>query len=230
MNTKALYKLIIDLIMTVLILIAMACRLTGTTIHELLGVSLFVLFAIHNILNWRWYKSLLKGRYNTLRIFHTVVNLLLLITILALLLSGVMLSRTVFAFLNLNGGLFARKLHMLFTYWGFILISVHLGMHWGMIMDAVRKKAKLTSANRSRTLALQIMAVLLALYGVYAFFSREIGAKLILYYTFDFWNYDQSPAIFFVDYLSIMGLCVCVTYYTVKLLQRNSAKNILLHS
>lgn len=226
MNTKALCKLAIDLIMTVLILVALACRLTGTTIHELLGVTLFILFVVHNILNWRWYKALLKRRYNTLRIFHTVVNLLLLITLLALLLSGVMLSRTVFAFMDLNGGLFARKLHMLSTYWGFILMSVHLGMHGDIIMAAVRTMVKMTSANRSRTFALQIMAALLALYGVHAFFSREIGTKLILYYTFDFWNYDQSPVIFFVDYLSIMGLVVCITHYAVRLIQRNAAEKI----
>ncbi len=226
MNTKAFCKLAVDLLMTVLILAAMACRLTGTTIHELLGITLFILFVIHNILNWGWYKSLLTGRYNTLRVFHTAVNLLLPITMLALLMSGVMLSRTVFVFMDLNGGLFARKLHMLSVYWGFILMSVHLGMHWGIIMDAVRKMTKITAENRSRTFALQIMAVLIALYGVYASFSREIGAKLILYYTFDFWNYDQSPVIFFVDYLSIMGLYVCVTYYAIKLVQRRYSNKI----
>ncbi|HML87773.1 MAG TPA: DUF4405 domain-containing protein [Methylomusa anaerophila] len=158
--------------------------------------------------------------------FHSAVNLLLLITMLALLINGVTLSRTVFAFMDLNGGLSARKLHMLSVYWGFILTSVHLGMHWGFIIDAVRKMAKITSASRNRTFTLQIMAVLLAIYEVYAFFSREIGAKLILYYTFDFWNYDQSLVIFFVDYLAIMGLCVCVTYYTVKLMQRSSVRKI----
>lgn len=224
MNTKALCKLAIDLIMTVFILVAMASHLTGTTIHELLGITLFILFVIHNILNWGWYKSLLKGRYNTIRIFHCAVNLLLLIMMLALLISGAMLSRTVFAFMDLNGGLFARKLHMLFTYWSFILISVHLGIHWGIIMDAVRKMAEITSANHSRTLALQIIAVLIAIYGVYASFSREIGAKLILYYTFDFWDYDQSPVIFFLDYLSIMGLYVCVTYYLKRLIHQSSSK------
>lgn len=223
MNTKTLSKLAIDLIMTVLLLAAMACRLTGTTIHELLGITLFILFATHNILNWEWYKSLLKGRYNTLRVFHTVVNLLLLAPLLALLISGAMLSRTVFAFMNLNGALFARKLHMLSTYWGFILISVHLGMHWGVIMNTVRK---ISSANRNRTITLQIMAILIAIYGVYASFSREVGSKLILYYSFDFWNYDQSPVIFFVDYLSIMGLYASVTYYTVKLMQRSISKKL----
>jgi glucan phosphoethanolaminetransferase (alkaline phosphatase superfamily) len=226
LNTKTLCKLIIDLVMTVLILVAMACRFTGNTIHELLGVSLFILFVIHNILNWRWFKTLLKGRYNVLRVLHTAVNLLLLAAMLVLIVSGVMLSRTVFAFMDLNGGLFARKLHMLSTYWGFLLISVHLGMHWGMIMNAARKLANITAPNRNRTFTLRIMAVLIAIYGVYASFNRDVGSKLILYYAYDFWNFDQSPVFFFVDYLSIMGLYVCVTYYTVRLIQRSSSKKI----
>jgi glucan phosphoethanolaminetransferase (alkaline phosphatase superfamily) len=222
LKTKTLCKLVIDLVMTVLMLVLMACRLTGNTIHELLGVSLFILFIVHNILNWGWYKTLLKGRYNTLRILHTVVNILLLAAMLALMISGIMFSRTVFAFMDLNGGLFARKLHMLSTYWGFILISMHLGMHWGVIMDTARKLANIIAPNRNRTFTLRIIAVLIAVYGVYASFNRDVGSKLILYYTYDFWNFDQSAAIFFLDYLSIMGLYVCLTYYTVRLIQQRS--------
>ncbi|MCC5465127.1 DUF4405 domain-containing protein [Pelosinus baikalensis] len=222
MKTKTLCKMVIDLVMTILMLVLMACRLTGNTIHELLGVSLFILFIVHNILNWGWYKTLLKGRYNTLRVLHTAVNILLLAAMLALMISGVMFSRTVFAFMDLNGGLFARKLHMLSTYWGFILISVHLGMHWGVIMDTARKLANITAPNRNRTFTLRIMAVLITVYGVYASFNRDVGSKLILYYTYDFWNFDQSLVFFSVDYLSIMGLYVCVTYYTVRLIQQRS--------
>ncbi|MBP2657490.1 MAG: hypothetical protein H6Q69_522 [Firmicutes bacterium] len=222
MKTKTLCKLVIDLVMTVLMLVLMACRLTGNTIHELLGVSLFILFIVHNILNWGWYKTLLKGRYNTLRVLHTAVNILLLAAMLVLMISSVMFSRTVFAFMDLNGGLFARKLHMLSTYWGFILISMHLGMHWGVIMDTARKLANIIAPNRNRTFTLRIIAVLIAVYGVYASFNRDVGSKLILYYTYDFWNFDQSAAIFFLDYLSIMGLFVCLTYYTVRLIQQRS--------
>lgn len=226
MNIKTLCKMVIDLVMIVLMLVAIACRLTGNTIHELLGISLFILFIIHNILNLGWYKTLLKGRYNTLRVLHTAIDLLLLAAILALIISGVMFSRTVFAFINLNGGLFARKLHMLSAYWGFILLSLHLGMHWEMIMNTMQKMMNITVPNRKRTLTLQFMAVLIAVYGVYASFSREVGSKLISYYAYDFWNFDQSSVIFFVDYLSIMGLYVCVTYYAIRLIQRSFSTKI----
>ncbi|HBC91495.1 MAG TPA: hypothetical protein DCZ10_00940 [Pelotomaculum sp.] len=217
--------MVIDFVMIVLMLVVMASRLIGNTAHELLGVSLILLFIVHHILNRQWYKTLLKGRYNALRVLHTAVNMLLLVTMLALMVSAVLISRSVFAFLDLNGGLIGRQIHLLATYWGFILMSIHLGMHWGMIMGAVRKLTKTNSPNRNCTYMLRIIAGLIAVYGVYASFVREVGAKLILYYSYDFWNYDQSAVIFFVDYLCIMGLYVCVTYYLLRLFRNGEQKD-----
>ena len=56
--------------------------------------------------------------------------------------SGVIMSREVFSFLPLSGGTgFARTLHMLSSYWGFLLMGVHLGLHWGMMMGLARRAA-----------------------------------------------------------------------------------------
>lgn len=35
---------------------------------------------------------------------------------------------------------FARRLHILGAYWGFLLMSRHLGLHWNMIIGMLRKK------------------------------------------------------------------------------------------
>jgi ABC-type phosphate/phosphonate transport system permease subunit len=58
-------------------------------IHELLGVSLLAFFIIHNILNRRWYQTVLKRRYNARRVFNKAVNLLLLVMVLMLMVSSV---------------------------------------------------------------------------------------------------------------------------------------------
>lgn len=116
-----LSKLAIDLMMTVLMLAAMAYRITGNTAHELVGVSIGVLFIVHNLVNRRWYQTLLKGTYNGFRALNTAVNLLLVVAMAALIVSGVLISHDVFAFLPLNGGEFARHIHILAVYWLFIL-------------------------------------------------------------------------------------------------------------
>jgi len=221
-KTKTLYKLGIDLAMIVLFLITMACRLTGSTIHEFLGVFLAILFCFHNIIYWRWYIALFKGRYPPLRIFHTAINLLLFLIMLVLLTSGAMLSHTLIGFMDLKGGLSARKLHILSTYWGFILMSIHLGIHWEMIMSVAHQIAQVAYPNRSRTFHLKFLALVIAIYGVFASFRLEIGSKLILNYAFDFWDYDKSPLFFFLDYLSVMEMYACLAYYTARRLHQFS--------
>jgi hypothetical protein len=62
LNQKMLIKLVIDFAMTMLVLVEMAYRITGNTIHELVGVLSLVLFIIHNFLNRRWYMAIMKGK------------------------------------------------------------------------------------------------------------------------------------------------------------------------
>lgn len=92
----------IDIIMTALFLVLMAYHITGNWMHEWLGILLIFLFIIHHILNWKWYSSLFKGRYTIFRSLMTVVNILLFFAMAGMVVSGILLSREVFGFLNLR--------------------------------------------------------------------------------------------------------------------------------
>ena len=37
---------------------------------------------------------------------------------------------------------FARTLHLLSAYWGFILISMHIGLHWQIFYNLITKYTK----------------------------------------------------------------------------------------
>lgn len=59
------------------------------------------------------------------------INFFLIPVMLILPISGIMISRHIFP--SLNGGLsFARTAHLLASYWGFVLMSLHIGLHWRM--------------------------------------------------------------------------------------------------
>ncbi|MEN6410969.1 MAG: DUF4405 domain-containing protein [Anaerolineaceae bacterium] len=212
MNRKMLVRLVIDLVMTILILLAFAYQLTGNTAHELIGMVIIALFLTHNLLNRQWYQTLQKGKRSSKRIMGKVVNLLLLADMALLAVSSVMISRDLFAFLQIRGGFLARQIHTLTSYWGLILLSIHLGMHWGM----VQKVTGIASANRARTTAFRILALSIAAFGIKASFDLGIGSKLTLYDTFGYWDFEASTAAFFISYLSVMGLYVCATYYMLK--------------
>ncbi len=105
------------------------------------GAGIFVLFVIHHILNLGWYKNLFQGKYTAFRIFQVSVNVLLLLSMAVLMYSGIVLSRHVLAFLPSRSGMaLARRLHILGSYWGFLLMNLHLGLQWNMVIGRLKKK------------------------------------------------------------------------------------------
>ena len=148
-------RMTIDITMTILSIILMGGNylFPADIVHEILGVGLFFLWAIHIILNRRWYASLaqasklitstnandrrsyraiFRGKYNPYRIMQTVINCCILICTILLMISGIILSNHLFTFLNIQGGLgFARIAHLLASHWYYLFMSLHIGLHDG---------------------------------------------------------------------------------------------------
>lgn len=119
MKPNAIIKIFVDALMLILLLALMGYHLWGEVAHEWLGAGMFVLFLLHHGLNVNWYGALFKGKYSPQRVFQTALDFLLCLDMLALIISGVMMSRHVFAFLGLSGGMaLARQLHLAGSYWG----------------------------------------------------------------------------------------------------------------
>lgn len=203
-----------DLVMTVLLMLQMAFMLTGQALHEWLGAGMLALFLLHHVLNLRWIRHMGQGRYTPFRILQTALAFLVLVTMLGAMVSGIWMSRYVFAFLPLQGGMsLARTAHILCVYWGFIALSAHLGLHWGMMLGMVRKAAGVKSGSRSRTLALRVLTLGGAAYGVYAFCKHRMAEYLFLRSRFVFFDFEQPPLQFFVEYLAMMVLWAAISYY-----------------
>lgn len=220
MKKKMVYKISIDMVMTVLLLFLMARQITGDSAHEWLGAGMFVLWIVHHILNRNWYIHLFKGRYAPVRIMQIFMNSAVFFSMLGLMASGVILSREVFAFLPISGGVaFARSLHVVSAFWGFVLMAFHLGLHWNMVLGMVRNAAGTVSPKPIRFL-LRIAVVFIAGYGVYAFVKNQILSYLFLTTQFVFFDFEKPVWLFFADYMAIMGLFVFLAHYSSKGLQR----------
>ena len=225
MNRNILIRLVIDLVMTVLMLVAMAYHVTGNTIHEVVGIVLFILFTVHNILNRRWYKMIIKGTYNVRRILKIMINLLFLVSMVVVMISSVPISRDIFPYFSINNDMVVRQIHVLTAYWGFIFMAVHIGVSWGTIINAVRKMTGITGMSRIRTIVLRVLAVLIVIYGVQTSFERDLGSKLIIYDPFGSYILDNSTMGVLMDYLSIMGIYICGTHYALKFVRSEAGKD-----
>ena len=225
MKPKAIVKIMTDILMTLALLFLMGYQFWGDIAHEWAGAGMFLLFILHHILNGNWYKTLFKGRYTPARVFQLVVDILVFLAMLGLMVSGIRLSNHVFAFLNIRGGMFfARLLHMAASYWGFVLMALHLGLHWGMFLGMAGKVLKLRRPSRLRKLLLTILGAGIAVYGLTVFIRRDLLTYMLLQTQFVFLDFGEPIPLFYLDYLAMMGAFIFLAYYASKLLRKLPAQ------
>lgn len=225
MKPKAIIKIVIDVLMSLGLLFLMGYQFWGDVAHEWAGAGMFLLFIAHHVLNGNWYKNLLHGKYSPSRIFQLLVDILVFLSMICLMISGIMLSNHVFAFLDIHGGMsFARLLHMSASHWGFVLMALHLGMHWGMFMGLAKKALHLKQPSRVRKILLPILSVGIAVYGLVVFIQRDLLTYMLVRTQFVFLDFSESIPLFYLDYLAMMGTFVFLAYYVSKLLRKMSGK------
>lgn len=220
MKPKMIIKLSVDVLMTLALLFLSGYQFWGDAAHEWVGAGMLLLFILHHILNLNWHKRLFQGKYNPMRILTLCVDILVFAAMLALMYSGIVMSRHVFAFLPIESGIaLARRLHILGAYWGFLLMSLHLGLHWNMIIGMIKKRIHL-KPSKARNIVLFVLSCLVAGYGVFVFVKRDFITYLFLRSEFVFLNYEEPVPLFYLDYLALMGLCIFVAHYGSRMLRK----------
>lgn len=205
-------RMSIDITMTILSIILMGGNylFPADIVHEILGLALFLLWAVHISLNRRWYGAIFRGKYNPYRIMQTVINCCILICTIFLMISGIILSNHLFTFLNIQSGLgFARIAHLLASHWYYLFMSLHIGLHMGRFFQNVAAK------NLPR-----ILLALTCLYGVYAFIARGVWKYLVLKQQFFFFDLERGYILFTMDYISIIILFATISHFIAKLLKK----------
>ena len=211
-------RMSVDIAMTVLSIILMGGNylFPADIVHEVLGVALFLLWTVHITLNRRWYGAIFKGKYNPYRIMQTVINCSILICTLFLMISGIILSNHIFTFLNIQGGLgFARIAHLLASHWYYLFMSLHIGLHVGMIANKIQP-----SQNTVRKIISRILLALACIYGLYAFIARGVWKYLILQQQFFFFDLERGYILFAIDYISIIILFATLSHLLAKSLKK----------
>ena len=138
--------------------------------------------------------------------------------------SGIMLSREVFAFLNLRAGMFGRRLHMISTSWGYLFMSAHIGLHFGMIAGMLKKTIKFK--NKWFDMAEAISVALISAYGIYAFITRQFVDRMFLLMEYAFFDYEEPALFFFGDYLCILILFVAHAFILSKILKQRKRSEL----
>lgn len=221
MKPKMKLKISTDILMTAALLFLMPYELVGRAAHEWIGTGLFLLFILHHALNRKWTAHMFKGKYTKFRILQTVLAAVIFISMIGSMVSGMLLSEYVFADVKIKGiANAARNVHMLCAYWGFILMSLHLGLHWNMFLRMLDRKINLSAGKKKYIF--RILAGVIAAYGCYAFIKRQIGSYMFLKMHFVFFDYTEPLVFFMLDYIAVMILFIVVGYYFSMFLRKKS--------
>ena len=212
-------RIIIDVVMYLLFIILMGHHITGNHIHEILGTGTIVLFIIHNIINIKFYKIIIKGKYNLKRIFLTLIDILLLFCMIGIIVSSIIISNDVFAFLKIQTTIFGLKLHMLSTSWGFVIMSIHLGLHLNVLISKINKKMK----NSKFEYIYYFVFILILVYGIYSFIKMNFISDMFLLNPFKVYNFEESPFVFYLHVLS-SSLFISLTIYLINSLKKGGKK------
>lgn len=197
-NNGLKIRRIIDVLMSVLLLFLMAYQVTGEVFHEWIGMGMTLLVIFHQILNRRWYGALFKGRYNGYRIVQVLVNILLILSFLLTALCGMAMSAHAVPFLyGILKISFARRMHLSMSYWSFVLMGLHLGLHIPVIFAGRKFSPKVKTG-------LTVLFVFLGGIGFYLFLQSGIAGYLFFRVPFAMLDYEKPGILVLLENLTIL--------------------------
>jgi hypothetical protein len=137
-------NLLVDIAIFTAFLIALDPHMTGTAIHEWLGIALSAAIIAHLLLHWKWLvqitRRFLKRLPGQSRLNY-LVNALLFIDVTLIILSGLMISEEALPLLGIaiQRDSFWRMLHTLSADWAIYILGLHVALHWKWIASAIKR-------------------------------------------------------------------------------------------
>ena len=207
-------RLILDALLLVLLLIALAFRALGAgqggafcrIVHEWTGMGFLAALTLHLYWNRRWFSSLFSGKWRASRLLGLVVNTGLCLCAALVLVCGLVNSRHVLDLAQLVDGRELRAIHCLAAYWMLVFSGLHIGLHSRMILGLVLPRPLPTALGHS-------VAAILALFGLWAASLRDLWPKLFQGFSFDFWDPGKPLVLLFACNLGMMLLFAVVAHY-----------------
>lgn len=145
---------IVDTIIFLGFLVAFEPSLTGETVHEWFSLALAGTLVLHLLLHWDWVINV--GVQFFRKLFHSsrlnfVIDLLLLISFVTIILSGIMISRSVVGVLGIEiqASRAWRIWHSTASNLALTLVALHFGLHWKWILNACKRFIRLPFTRRS---------------------------------------------------------------------------------
>lgn len=164
--TRRIGKLSLDVVLLLVLALMYQKQVLTLAFHEIGGLCLFALFALHTLLNHKWIAAIGARLFDRtlstrLRLCYWV-DVFLVASFICVAVSGVLISKTIFSF---GGSMVWKALHYSSAAVALLLTGVHLGLHWRLIFGWLQSHLHLR-AGRQIVIATMVLAVAAGSYGM----------------------------------------------------------------
>ncbi|AHF06510.1 DUF4405 domain-containing protein [Desulfitobacterium metallireducens] len=182
LKNKNIVKLILDGVIAVAFALLFNAKVMGGLFfHESVGLGIGVGFLVHILLNAQWIKTV------TLRLFDRklpgkarlgyFLNILLFIAMIAVIVSGFMISKIIFPGFRAVDQHGFKALHLGVSYLTLIIVGVHVGLHWQWIAVMMKKVFKVQSTSLMRVLA-RVALALVIFFGGFQILDTQVAPQI----------------------------------------------------
>ncbi|MFZ5974008.1 MAG: cytochrome b/b6 domain-containing protein [Bacillota bacterium] len=173
-------KVFTDILMAALFLLAMNTAVTGVLLHEVLGVTVAVLFSVHLVLNRQWIASITRNFWKSVKPkvkAAYIFNIIIAVTTGMSILSGLFISQFLFPWLAAGDIGLWHDVHVVSSWLALLLLIVHTVLHWRWIRGVVRQFAKQTA--RLKVLVSRTVVGLIASATIYSLIANDSLYRLL---------------------------------------------------
>ena len=176
---KSMYvKFGLDIIMAVVFVLFFNKRvLGGLAFHEIAGIAIAAVFFTHVLLNWSWVKKVTVRLFDRNLPFKTklgyFLNVLLLISMAFIIISGILVSKVVFPNIDIGNDRWFEMSHITISFLVLILVAIHVGLHWNWIMNVFKKVFSIKASKTIVSLLVKFATVAILVFGGYQMFSSN---------------------------------------------------------
>ena len=169
-------KIVLDLLMAVTFVLLMNPRvLNGLPFHEIAGLVIGVAILTHIGLNYRWVfntaKKIFDPKLPNKTRFSFLLNILLLISMATVIITGILISRVVLPSLAIQGNHAIRGIHSFSADATLAFVGLHIGVHWQWVMSIGKKAFKSKEGKLRKGVIASVVLSLAILAGGIQWFS-----------------------------------------------------------
>lgn len=176
-------KVALDIGMCLVLVLLYKAKVLTLDFHEIAGLAIFALFALHLAFNWKWVvrqgKKLFSPTTPTRTKFSYWLSIALLVSFVLIVVSGIFISKILFKDAITAWGIDTspwRTVHLFFSAVALILVGMHVGLYWDPVRAFISSRLKMP-ARVGKIVGRTALALTLAM-GVYALATTNFGAWL----------------------------------------------------